>query len=96
MVFVYRRLDGGSQRGELRFVTFERLGFFANSLDGELSEFVTLGNGVNHVLPIDDATEYGVLAIKPRCRLVSDEKLAAIGAGAGVGHRKNPRAAVAK
>ena len=93
-VFVLRRLDGSSQRSKLRLVTLEGVGLFPNPLDADLVDLVALGDGVDHILPLNDMAKDGVFAIKMRRSLVGDEKLAAVCPGAGIGHRENPGAAV--
>ena len=51
-------------------------------------DFVALTNGVDDILPLTHFAEHRVLAVKVRRFNVRDEKLAAVGVGAGVGHRK--------
>src|SRR5512143_17694 len=55
---------------------------------------VSFGNGGHHLHPLDHLAEDGVLAVEPGSRHVGDEELAAVGAGAGVGHGQDARAAV--
>ena len=54
--------------------------------DFDFLDFVALLDRVDDILALRDAAEDGVFAIEPSGRHMSDEKLAAIGAGAGVGH----------
>src|SRR5215470_8484858 len=82
----------------LRITSFREL---ANSLldaldaqlvDGDLVAWPvvriarSVGNFVGNVLAFDDFTENGVFVVEPGSRSHSDEKLAAVGAGSGVGH----------
>ena len=52
-------------------------------------DLVALRDRVHHVLALGHFAEDRVLAIEPRTGHVRDEKLAAVRAGAGVGHREN-------
>ncbi len=58
-------------------------------VDGDGRNFITLRDFVDHVLAFGDFTEDRVLAIQMWGGEVSDEELAAIGAGSGIGHREN-------
>lgn len=62
--------------------------------DFNFENFVTLGDGVDNVLPLGDLTENGVLAVQPGSRHMGDEKLAAIGRGTTVRHREDARLVV--
>src|SRR4029450_2600982 len=44
------------------------------------------GDGVDHVHPLDDLAEDGVLPVQPGCRRLGDEELGPVGVGPGVGH----------
>ena len=52
----------------------------------DLEDLVALGDGVDRGQALGDGAEDAVFAVEPRRGDVGDEKLAAIGAGAGVGH----------
>src|SRR5690606_16528823 len=52
-------------------------------------DLVALLDAVDDVLAFDHLAEHGVFAVQPRARHVGDEELAAIGAGAGIGHRQD-------
>src|SRR6185369_12190560 len=47
-----------------------------------------LGNFVGDFLAFDHFAEDGVLVVEPGCGRDGDEKLAAVGAGSGIGHRE--------
>ena len=72
----------------------EELGRVA--VDDHRLHHVVLDDGVHHVLSLDHPTEDRVPAIEVHRCLIRDEKLAAVGRGAGVGHRENARAVVLK
>ncbi len=57
-------------------------------LNGDRLQLVALLNLVDHVLAAGDLAENGVLAVQPIGDDVRDEKLAAVGVRAGVGHRE--------
>src|SRR3984885_1151977 len=57
-------------------------------LNGHGLQLVALLHLVHHVLAAGDLAEYGVLAVQPIRRDMRDEELAAIGVGAGIGHRE--------
>ena len=54
--------------------------------DFHFLDFVAAADGVDDVLTFGDFTEDGVFAVEVWCGEVGDEELAAVGAGAGVGH----------
>ena len=53
-------------------------------------------NGIHHVLPDCNVPEDGMHSIKVRARNVGNEKLAAVGTRASIGHRENPWAVMLK
>src|SRR5690606_26087092 len=58
--------------------------------------FVSLGDCVNNVLPLDNLAEDRMLVVEPRCGNVGYEELAAVRVGAGVGHRERSGTCVTK
>ena len=61
-----------------------------NYFDGQIRAIVgiagQLGNFVGDFLAFDDFAENRMLVVQPRCGGNREEKLAAVGAGSGVGH----------
>ena len=62
--------------------------------DFDFFDLIALGDGIDHVLAFGHKAEDRVFSVKVRGRHVGDEKLAAIGAGACIGHGENTGAVV--
>src|SRR5687767_7273060 len=57
--------------------------------DADRVDFVTLADGIHHVLARCDLTEHSVHAVKVRLGGEGNEELAPVGPGAGIGHRQH-------
>jgi hypothetical protein len=58
--------------------------------DGDGFHRVSLPDRIDHFEPADDFPENGVLSVQMGLRRMSDEELAAVGIGAGIGHGDHP------
>ena len=58
--------------------------------DFDFHDLVLLRDRVDDILAFGDFAEDGMLAVEVGSRQMGDEKLAAVRAGAGIGHRENP------
>src|SRR6185437_2053880 len=59
-------------------------------LNGDRVQRVALLHSVYDILPLLNLAKHGVLAIEPVGDNMRNEKLAAVGVGSGIGHRKGP------
>ena len=66
---------------------FEEVGGIV--VDGDGGDFVALFDFIDDVLAVGDLSENRVFSIEMRSRIVSDEELGSVGAGAGVRHGEN-------
>ena len=62
-IFFGWRFDGCAQFCKLCFVTLEGFGFFTNTLNTYFVYLVSLSNGINYVLSLDNMSEYGVFSV---------------------------------
>lgn len=80
-----RVLDG---RDKAFLIPFELLSLGPNANDAEAIDAIFHGNGIDDILPGHHIAKNAMLAIQMRCRSMSDEELAAIGAWSCIGHGK--------
>ncbi len=82
------------QTVEYLLVDLEGSSLAAHSSDPDLLDPVSLADGIDDLLSFNDPAEDGVKSVEPGGGFVGDEKLAAVGAGAAVGHAESPRSGV--